>query len=85
MKKIKLAVLASGGGTNLQSIIDNIEAGKLSAEIKVVISNNSKAYALERARKHNIKDIHLLTCISWVGLLKKVMGSSSFFTIENEE
>jgi len=59
MKKIKLGVLASGGGTNLQSIIDNIEAGKLDAEIKVVISNNSKAHALERARKHNIKDVHL--------------------------
>jgi len=51
MKKIKLAVLASGGGTNLQSIIDNIEAGRLSAEIKVVISNNYKAYALDGTRK----------------------------------
>ncbi len=59
MKKIKLAVLASGGGTNLQAIIDKIESGKLSAEIRVVISNNSKAFALERARKHNIKDVHL--------------------------
>lgn len=59
MKKIKLAVLASGGGTNLQAIIDKIESGELSAEIKVVISNNSKAFALERARKHNIKALHL--------------------------
>jgi len=59
MKKIKLAVLASGGGTNLQAIIDKIESGKLSAEIRVVISNNSKSFALERARRHNIKDVHL--------------------------
>ena len=59
MKKLKLLVLASGGGTNLQSIIDSTQQGKLNAEIKVVVSNNSKAFALERARKHNIKAIHL--------------------------
>lgn len=59
MRKLNLAVLASGGGTNLQAIIDNIEAGKLNAEIKAVISNNSKAFCLERARKHNIAAIHL--------------------------
>jgi formyltetrahydrofolate-dependent phosphoribosylglycinamide formyltransferase len=59
MKKLKLIVLASGGGTNLQAIIDSIEAGKLDAQIKAVISNNSKSGALERARNHNITDIHL--------------------------
>lgn len=59
MKKLNLVVLASGGGTNLQAIIDNIEAGKLNAQIKAVISNNSKAGALERARNHNIPAIHL--------------------------
>jgi len=59
MKKLNLVVLASGGGTNLQAIIDHIEAGKLSAQIKAVISNNSKAGALERARNHNIPAIHL--------------------------
>lgn len=59
MKKLNLVVLASGGGTNLQAIIDNIEAGKLDAQIKAVISNNSKAGALERARNHNIQAIHL--------------------------
>ena len=59
MRKINLAVFASGGGTNLQAIIDNIEAGKLDACLKVVISNNSNAFALERARKHNIQAIHL--------------------------
>ncbi len=59
MKKLNLVVLASGGGTNLQAIIDNIEAGKLDAQIKAVISNNSKSGALERARNHKIPDIHL--------------------------
>lgn len=59
MKKMNLVVLASGGGTNLQAIIDKIEAGKLDAQIQAVISNNSKAGALERARNHNIPDIHL--------------------------
>lgn len=59
MKKLNLVVLASGGGTNLQAIIDNIETGKLDAQIRAVISNNSKSGALERARNHNIPDIHL--------------------------
>jgi len=59
MKKINLAVLASGGGSNLQAIIDNIEAGRLNAQIKAVISNNSKAFCLERAKKHSIPAIHL--------------------------
>ena len=51
---VKLAVLVSGGGTNLQSIIDSIEAGRLDAELLVVLSDNPGAYALERARKHSI-------------------------------
>ena len=52
---LKLAVLVSGGGTNLQSIIDSIADGRITnAEIKVVISNNKNAYALERAAKAEI-------------------------------
>jgi phosphoribosylglycinamide formyltransferase-1 len=51
--------LASGQGSNLQSIIDASERGELDAVVKVVISNNSKAYCLERARNHNIPAIHL--------------------------
>ena len=50
----KIAVLISGGGTNLQSIIDAAEAGKIKGEIRLVISNKEDAYGLERARKHNI-------------------------------
>ena len=52
---LKLAVMVSGGGTNLQSIIDSIADGRITnAEIKVVISNNKNAYALERAAKAGI-------------------------------
>jgi len=55
MKKVKLGVLISGSGSNLQSIIDNIESGDLSAEINVVISNVADAYGLTRAKNHGIK------------------------------
>ncbi len=61
MKKIKLAILVSGRGSNLQAIIDNIEKGALSAEIAVVISDQADAYALERARKHRIPAVHIDT------------------------
>ena len=53
-KKIPIGVLVSGNGSNLQSLIDHIEAGRLDAEIRVVLSNNADAYALERCRKHRI-------------------------------
>ncbi len=59
MKKVKLGVLVSGRGSNLQAIIDNIENGALSAEIAVVISDQPSAYALERALKHKIAAVHL--------------------------
>ena len=58
---LKIAVLVSGSGTNLQAIIDRIEDGTVkNAAIQIVISNNPKAYALERARQHDIKAV----CIS---------------------
>ncbi|MBD3234722.1 MAG: phosphoribosylglycinamide formyltransferase [candidate division Zixibacteria bacterium] len=53
-ERLKLAILASGGGTDLQSIIDAVKSGYLDVDIKVVISNNPEAYALERARKGGI-------------------------------
>ena len=58
---LKIAVLVSGGGTNLQAIIDAMENGTITnTEISVVISNNANAYALERAAKHGIEAL----CIS---------------------
>ena len=56
MVKTKIAVLVSGGGTNLQAILDSMRAGKIPhGEIALVISNNRNAYALTRARENGIE------------------------------
>ena len=68
---LKMAVLVSGGGTNLQAIIDSIVNGTITnAEISVVISNNANAYALERAKKAGVPGCTLL---------KKELGSQEAF------
>jgi len=51
---LRLVVLISGSGSNLQAIIDAIETGELDARIELVISNNSDAFGLKRARKHGL-------------------------------
>jgi phosphoribosylglycinamide formyltransferase-1 len=56
---IRLGVMASHGGTNLQAILDACSSGIIYGEVAVVISNNSNSYALERARKVGIEAIHL--------------------------
>ena len=56
--KKRIAVLVSGGGSNLQSIIDNIEKGNLNCEISYVIADR-ECYGLERAEKHGIKNVLL--------------------------
>ena len=55
-RKVKIAVLVSGGGTNLQALID---AGLKYGEISLVVSNKKDAYALERAEKAGIKSIYI--------------------------
>ncbi len=58
---LEVVVLVSGGGTNLQAIIDAVEAGTITnTRIRGVISNNKNAYALKRAEKHGIENL----CIS---------------------
>ena len=58
---LKIAVLVSGGGTNLQAILDAIDSKKITnAEISAVISNNPGAFALERAKKHGVEAV----CVS---------------------
>lgn len=52
---LNIAVCVSGGGTDLQSIIDACEAGKINGQIRLVISNRKKAYGLERARLQGIQ------------------------------
>ena len=54
---LRVAVLASGRGSNLQAIIDAIEAGQVQAQIVAVISNKKDAVALERTRKHGLPDL----------------------------
>ena len=58
---LRVGGMVSGGGTNLQAILDAIDSGKITnAKVEVVISNNPGAYALERARNHGIEAV----CIS---------------------
>jgi len=54
VRRISIGVLVSGSGSNLQSIIDHINQGALDADIRIVLSNNPHAFALERCRKHGI-------------------------------
>lgn len=57
---VNIAVLASGRGSNLQAIINAIESGKIkNGQIKIVISDREDAYALKRAKKHNIKAVFI--------------------------
>lgn len=56
--KVKVAVFVSGGGTNLQAILDSANRGDIpNGEIKLVLSNNPNAYALERAKAHGVKAV----------------------------
>jgi len=57
--KLRIGVLASTRGTDMQVIIDEIEKGKLNAELVCVVSDRRDAYALKRARKHGIEAIYL--------------------------
>jgi phosphoribosylglycinamide formyltransferase-1 len=59
LRKVRIAVLVSGGGTNLQALIDSCQRGAVNGEIAVVISDRENAYALERARNHGIKAVYI--------------------------
>ena len=76
MNKARIAVLVSGGGTNLQALIDAQDSVITSGEIKLVIANNVKAYALERAAKAGID-----TAV----VLKKELGSQAAFEARIKE
>ena len=58
-KDTNVAVFASGGGSNFQALIDKKEEGKLHVNFAVLVGNNSKAKAFERARNHNIPTLHI--------------------------
>ena len=55
--KMAIAVLASGRGSNLQSLLDSIDRGEINGEIKVVLSDKEGAYALQRAKEHQIEAV----------------------------
>ena len=76
MRKTKIAVLVSGGGTNLQALIDAQGSTLVSGEITLVVSNNASAYALERAKKAGIE-----TAV----VLKKELGSQEAFEARLKE
>lgn len=58
---LRMAVLVSGGGTNLQAVLDNIENGVITnAEVRLVVSNKPQAYALKRAAERNIPSTVLI-------------------------
>src|SRR3989337_1641454 len=60
MSVLKVGVLASGRGSNFQSIIDEIESDRLRAEIVLLITDNPSAFAIERATKHHIEYLIVL-------------------------
>jgi phosphoribosylglycinamide formyltransferase-1 len=60
METLSIGVLASGRGSNFQSIIDSIDSGYLKANIVLLITDNPNAYAIERARKHGIETLILI-------------------------
>ena len=55
---LNIGVLISGGGTNLQAIIDETKSGGINGTVKLVISNKENAYGLERARLSKIKAVY---------------------------
>ena len=61
MKNLKIGVLASGRGSNFQAIIDSIETGYIQAGISVLITDNPKAFSVERAEKHGIESLVMIS------------------------
>ncbi len=84
-KKAKIAVLVSGGGTNLQALINAQNKGIIeSGEIKLVVSNNSEAYALQRAKKAQIDTAIVLKkdCSSQSDFEEKIIQKLSEYEID---
>ena len=64
MSRLKIGVLGSGSGSNMQSIVDEIEAGRLAAEVRVVLADVPDAKILDRAKRHGIP-CQYLDCAPW--------------------
>jgi len=59
LQKVKIGVLISGGGTNLQALIDSVEKGDINGEVSVVVSDKKGVYGIERAKKHGINTVEI--------------------------
>ena len=59
MSRVNIGVLISGGGTNLQAIIDNIKSGNINGQIKLIVSNKEDAYGLVRGQIEGIETLYL--------------------------
>lgn len=82
MKKKKIAVFASGGGSGLQAIIDGCKEGKINAVVDMVISNNSKSKALQRARDANIAAFHFSSKTHPCGLDDAILATLAAHEID---
>lgn len=82
MATLKLGVLGSGSGSNMQSIVDAIEKGELDAEIRIVLADVPDAYILERARKHGLP-CQWLDCAPWKTKLEGVAEDKCIELLKN--
>ena len=78
--KLKIGVLVSGNGSNLQAIIDRIKEGKLIANVEVVVSDNANAYAVERA-KHSAIPVHI---VDYKAFPRREEAEQSIITLLND-
>lgn len=78
MRQRIIGVLVSGSGSNLQAVIDAIEAGEINARIAVVISDKEGVFALQRAKNHGIKGI----CIARKGKSNKTLNDEILCVLE---
>lgn len=83
MSKLKLGILGSGSGSNMQSIVDAIEAGTLDAEVKIVLTDVPGAKILDRAAKHSLKAMYL-DCAPWKTKLEGVAEDKCIEILKSE-
>lgn len=84
MAKLRLGILGSGSGSNMQSIVDAIASGELAAEIKIVLADVKDAYILDRARKHGIKCAYL-DCAPWKTKLEGAAEDKCIEILKSED
>jgi len=83
---VRIGVLASGGGTNLQSIIDRCADGRISGDVVIIISDRPEAGALERGRRHGIRAVHVPVAKTgtdeWLEADRQIVGELQTAAVE---